>query len=282
MENPINSNPPQNEAKNSENSCFTDTGSAIFSKSDANLAPKSPENGANGHDLQENEENQPKTLENQGNQPFLGQNSANLSGKTANLGESSAVIQENNATTAQNNGKVAQNITQTTQNGAETTQNSCKTKENSGVSPQNSSKTQENSGVSPQSSASAPESARAQPNELNLLSEDNIIAFSKDFPSVDIEKVRTNQGFSALLGTIMHNPTLSSVYSCFNSIVEAAEESSRGKILHALAALDASVGSLSSTQPSERGYFTKEQVMKMSREEVKENLDKIRASQSNW
>ena len=251
MENPNTPNLPQNEAKNSKNTCFTDTGSAIFSKNEANSASKSVENGASDGFSQENKENSQKSLENQGNQPLSGQNSPVLEENS----------KENNKNTVANQ------------------ENSVKSSEGSAISEENNSKTAQNSTKTQENSASAPEN---QPKELNLLSEDNIKAFGKDFPGVDIEKVRTNQGFNALLGAIMHNPTLSSVYSCFNSIVEDAKESSRGKILHALANLDASVGSLSSSQPSDSGYFTKEQVMKMSREEVKQNLDKIRASQSNW
>lgn len=258
MENPISTNPPQNEVKNGEKSCFTHTGSAIFSKNGVISALKSAENGAEEGFSQENKENSKKALENQGNQPLTGQNSTVLEENSKENSQNARANRENSAKSSEGSTVSQENISKTAENGA---------------------KAQENSASAPDNSASAPEK---QPNELNLLSEDNIKAFGKDFPGVDIEKIRTNQGFSALLTAIMHNPSLSSVYSCFNSIVSAAEESSRGKILHALATLDASVGSLSSSQPSDSGYFTKEQVMKMSREEVKQNLDKIRASQSNW
>lgn len=227
MEKENSTNQPQNEVKNGENTCFTDTGSTILPKNEANSSANSVENGANKEFLSKTEENSLKTQENQENQPFSVQNPPVL---------------------AKNNVKVQENARFSQENG-----------------------------VVNQSGAPL-----SQENELDLLSANNINNFNKDFPGVDIEKVRTNQGFSALLSAIMHNPSLSSVYSCFNSIVEAAEESSRVKILHALANLDASVGSLSSSQPSDSGYFTREQVMKMSREEVKQNLDKIRASQSNW
>ena len=49
-----------------------------------------------------------------------------------------------------------------------------------------------------------------------------------------------------------------------------------------LANQKASPGSLSSTNPTDSGYFTKEQVQKMTQAEVHENYDKIRASMRKW
>ena len=49
-----------------------------------------------------------------------------------------------------------------------------------------------------------------------------------------------------------------------------------------LAAARASAGSLADTSSQEYGYFTKEQVMAMSPDEIRKNYDAIRKSQNNW
>lgn len=43
-----------------------------------------------------------------------------------------------------------------------------------------------------------------------------------------------------------------------------------------------SVGGLSSSKSSDDGYFTREQVLKMSQEEIKRNYKRIRESQARW
>ena len=116
----------------------------------------------------------------------------------------------------------------------------------------------------------------------DLLSESSLNEFKKEFPTVDIEKISKQEDFQALLSILMNNPTLSNVYSCFNSITTRAEERQREKIEQAVANAAVSVGSLRSVSEQKSPFFTREQVLRMSREEIKENLDLIRQSQSKW
>lgn len=102
------------------------------------------------------------------------------------------------------------------------------------------------------------------------------------FPDVEIEKLRSSKEFSSLLGLIIQNPTLAQVYSCFNSICKSCEEKSKEKLVFALASAEAGVGSLSSRARNDDAFFTKEQVLQMSQEEIKRNYDKIRQSQRLW
>ena len=102
------------------------------------------------------------------------------------------------------------------------------------------------------------------------------------FPDVEIEKLRSSKEFSSLLGLIIQNPTLAQVYSCFNSICKSCEEKSKEKLVSALASAEAGVGSLSSRARNDDDFFTKEQVLQMSQEEIKRNYDKIRQSQRLW
>ncbi len=102
------------------------------------------------------------------------------------------------------------------------------------------------------------------------------------FPTVELEKLKNNKDFVKLLDLIIQNPTLSQIYSCFNSIVASAEEKSRERLTHALASAEAGVGSLSSSSPTEQAFFTKEQVLRMTQEEIRKNYVKIRQSQQLW
>lgn len=102
------------------------------------------------------------------------------------------------------------------------------------------------------------------------------------FPSVEVENLRNNKDFADLLELIIQNPSLSQVYSYFNAIISSTEEASKKKLAHALATAESGVGSLSSSAKSEDVFFTKEQVLHMSREEIRRNYTKIRQSQQMW
>lgn len=115
-----------------------------------------------------------------------------------------------------------------------------------------------------------------------LFNDTNIQAFSRDFPGVDLEKLKTSESFQAFLGILNKNPTLSQVYACFNSIFARAEESSQKKLLQTLANAKSSVGALSSSHESAPPFFTKEQVQRMSPEQIRANYTHIRKSQEKW
>ena len=114
---------------------------------------------------------------------------------------------------------------------------------------------------------------------FNIDSENEL---KSQFPSVNIENLRNNKDFNELLRLIIQNPTLAQVYSCFNAIVSSTEEHSRKKLAYALASANSGVGSLSSSSKTEQAFFTKEQVLNMSQEEIKRNYTKIRQSQQHW
>ncbi len=118
--------------------------------------------------------------------------------------------------------------------------------------------------------------------QAELFNGESKSAFSKDFPDIDIEKLRNREEFQSLLGILMKRPTLSQAYACFNTIVEFAESNAEKRVMQALANAKSGVGSLSSKENSEEVFFTKEQVLKMSKDEIKRNLTKIKSSQARW
>ena len=110
----------------------------------------------------------------------------------------------------------------------------------------------------------------------------SINAFKAAYPAVSIESLKENKEFSYLLATIQENPTLLTLYECYNTIFSVAEEKFREKSLQLMAKARAGVGSLASNQPNSHTFYTKEQVLQMSAEQIRENYDKIRASKQKW
>ena len=195
----------------------------------------------------------PKPEETEENQPILQENAAkdsetdNFPNKRTPNHSKVALNAEKESTFRQTE---AENTEETQSNGLSN---------NSAVQPQNSSKFDE-----------------------TLFDDASIQAFSRDFPGVDIENLRSSENFQAFLGILNKNPTLSQVYACFNSIFARAEESSQKKLLQALANAKSSVGSLSSSHESSPPFFTKEQVQRMSPEQIRANYTHIRKSQEKW
>lgn len=116
----------------------------------------------------------------------------------------------------------------------------------------------------------------------HFFSETNENELISSFPGVDLTKLRESMEFSSLLRMIMKNPSLSDVYACYNAIVSKAEDNSRKKLAQALANASSSVGALASSEVGQPAYFTKEQVIKMSPEQIRQNFQQIRESQSKW
>lgn len=119
-------------------------------------------------------------------------------------------------------------------------------------------------------------------NSSDFFNDNSLASFSKDFPDVDPEKLKSQASLQEFLGIITKNPTLSEIYACFNRICAKAEENSQNKLLYALANAKASVGALSSAHERDNTFFTKEQVKQMSPAQIKENYKAIRESQQRW
>ena len=182
---------------------------------------------------------------------------------------------------------------------ANSPENQDKTSEEAPISTENSQKSTENSSFSSESKENTAknslfslENEESTPNTDNSLTregktnrffdEANKSAFCKDFPEVDLEKLRNRQDFQSFLTILTENPTLSQIYACFNKITASAEENSQSKLLHALANAKAGVGALSSSQDKDFAFFTKEQVMRMSPAQIKAHYKEIRQSQQRW
>ena len=106
--------------------------------------------------------------------------------------------------------------------------------------------------------------------------------FTTKHPDVDIQNLISNEQFQKFANGRVGNQPLSDIYEDFLDFASEYEKKAKQMAKQTLANKKASPGSLSSTNPTDSGYYTREQVQAMSKEEVHKNYDKIRASMSRW
>lgn len=110
--------------------------------------------------------------------------------------------------------------------------------------------------------------------------EENLI-FSKLFPGVLRQNVEKDECFKLFAQFKDKNRSFSLLYSDYLALVKKISDSATEKALFSLQNKASSPGSLASTANSD-SFFTREQVLRMSHEEISKNYDKIRKSQENW
>lgn len=110
--------------------------------------------------------------------------------------------------------------------------------------------------------------------------EENLI-FSKLFPGVLRQNVENDECFKLFAQFKDKNRSFSLLYSDYLALVKKISNSATEKALFSLQNKASSPGSLASATNSD-SFFTREQVLRMSREEISKNYDKIRKSQENW
>ena len=106
--------------------------------------------------------------------------------------------------------------------------------------------------------------------------------FSEKYPDVKLEELIVDPLFQKYSDGRVGRMPLAELYEGFCEITAGAEKRAENKAKQALANKKASPGALSGANPSDNGFFTKEQVRAMSKEEIHKNYDKIRASMSKW
>jgi hypothetical protein len=107
-------------------------------------------------------------------------------------------------------------------------------------------------------------------------------AFVEKHPDVDVAKLIADPVFQKYTEGRVGQLPLSTMYESFLEITGSLEKRAEDKAKQTLANKRSSPGALSGASPSGSGFFTREQVQRMSQKEVHENYDKIRASMSKW
>ena len=113
---------------------------------------------------------------------------------------------------------------------------------------------------------------------------EEITEFSSQYPDVNVSELFENESFMDFAGEYLGKVSLSVAYGMYqkSASFKQAQNDAITKKATQLANSQASVGALSSAGKAEDGYFTKEQVEKMTQAEVDKNLDKIRESMKKW
>lgn len=106
--------------------------------------------------------------------------------------------------------------------------------------------------------------------------------FSTKHPEVNLQSLVSDVMFQKFADGKIGKQPLSDIYDSFIELVSGYEKKAKQTVKQALANKKASPGSLSSTNPNDSGFYTKEQVRAMTKEEVHKNYDKIRASMRKW
>lgn len=104
--------------------------------------------------------------------------------------------------------------------------------------------------------------------------------FERLFPGISLESVTQDECFKLFSNSSLEK--LPSRYRNYLKLVDIIQKRANQRALTLLASKNSSVGSLSSSSSGEIDFFTKEQVLKMSQEEIRKNFTKIRQSQQKW
>ena len=269
------------------------TGYDISEKS-SNFAQNQEASQENGANPLKSGSNEPFSLKNAESSAFSGEIRANAGKNSVNSSKS----EQNPPFSAENRGKGTETLAATPKKAnegnnllknGETAYSLQKDEENQALNNKNNEQSSNKGDISSKSDDNSPNYSEGSPNSTeNTSSIDNFFnekaknELISQFPDVEIDSLRNNEQFVSLLNTIIKNPTLAKVYSCFNSIVASGEERSREKLTLALANAEAGVGSLSSQSVRNDAFFTKEQVLRMTQEEIRRNYTEIRKSQQHW
>lgn len=179
-------------------------------------------------------------------------------------------------------------------------ENSPNESKNQGANTHNSSEIIEEVSKSTENTSKSSESPSISSENANSISENaEKTSESVDFSSFESQIQRDFNEFQVVYPNISKSSLLSD--ECFRIFSEGKEKSSLlanyAKYLKLTSKIesqaickaqarqnnaDSSVGGLSSTKNGDEIYFTREQVLRMSQEEIKRNFKRIRESQARW
>ena len=126
----------------------------------------------------------------------------------------------------------------------------------------------------------AAQKAQAEREAAEKRSKD-ITEFREKYPDVNIEQLVNDDAFSDYAEGKVGTKPLADIYAGYLKLTGKANAEGKKEVARQFANAKASPGSTNSTNPQE-GFFTNEQVKKMTPEEVKKNYDVILKSMSKW
>lgn len=106
--------------------------------------------------------------------------------------------------------------------------------------------------------------------------------FKSKYPKVDLTELDKDENFKMFAEDKVGKLPMSQIYASYQELVSNIQKKERQEAARLVANAKASPGSLTSPETSDNDFFTREQVAKMSQEEVHKNFDKIRKSMTQW
>ena len=114
------------------------------------------------------------------------------------------------------------------------------------------------------------------------VAENEKIVFSKLFPNVSLEKLEQDELFSLFSSHNGKNIAISELYTNYLRLINALEDDFVRKSAVSVQNKLSSPGSLDSSKKTSDVFFTKEQVLRMSAEQISKNYETISKSQQKW
>ena len=112
--------------------------------------------------------------------------------------------------------------------------------------------------------------------------ENEKLVFSKLFPNVSLENLEKDELFCLFSSHNGKNIAISELYTNYLRLINAFESDFARKSAVLAQNKLASPGSLASSEKTSDVFFTKEQVLRMSAEQISKNYETIRKSQQKW
>lgn len=109
----------------------------------------------------------------------------------------------------------------------------------------------------------------------------DIEAFNRSYPNISRKMLESDKFFLAFIEG-KSDITLNQLYSKYEAFIKEIEENAIKREQARQSNAKSAVGALKGDAEINDGFFTKEQVLKMSPQEIKQNYTKIRQSQANW
>lgn len=107
--------------------------------------------------------------------------------------------------------------------------------------------------------------------------------FASKYPDVKIDELIANEQFRVFAEGKVGVKPLATIYGDYLKLTESFNKTADERVKKALANKSASPGALNNPQePSEKEFYTRDEVQKMSSEEVHKNFEKIKKSMSKW
>lgn len=106
--------------------------------------------------------------------------------------------------------------------------------------------------------------------------------FESKYPDVSLNELVKDEMFTAFAEGKIGTKPLAEIYKAYTGFKSQYETKAKQKTLQAIANKQASVGSLTASNGNNEVFFTREQVAKMTQEEVKKNYETIRKSMQKW